>query len=125
MLVSTRVRGRQAEAAVATFLLRQGLRILEQNVERAGAEVDLVALDVRLPEPEYVFVEVRSRRHDDRGSPLETVGGDKQRQIVRAATAWLVEQELWEQVPVRFDVVGVTFEDRFMNMRWIVDAHDG
>jgi Holliday junction resolvase-like predicted endonuclease len=28
--------------------------------------------------------------------------------VIRAATAWLVDRDLWERVPVRFDVVGVT-----------------
>ena len=103
---STRDRGRAVEAQVATFLTERGLRILEANVERCGAEIDLIAVDPRHGEPEYVFVEVRSRASDDRGTPLETVNTAKQRRIVRAATAWLVERDLWEQVAVRFDVVG-------------------
>ena len=98
--------------------------VLERNVVRAGAEIDLIAIDGRFPEPEYVFVEVRSRTRSDRGSPLETVDRDKQQQIVRAATAWLVERDLWEAVPVRFDVVGVTVDGDRLRLSWIADAYE-
>lgn len=116
--------GQRVEARVADYLRHQGLRILERNVERVGAEIDLVALDTRPAEPEYVFVEVRSRSRVDRGSALETVDRDKQRQVVRAATAWLLEQGLWEQVAVRFDVIGVVMHGDRLRVSWILDAYD-
>jgi putative endonuclease len=113
------------ETRVAAYLREQGLQVVEQNVERAGAEVDLIAIDPTVSEPEYVFVEVRSRARADRGSPLETIDRDKRRQIVRAATAWLVERDLWEIVPVRFDVVGVTVDVSRLRVAWIRNAFDG
>ena len=121
---STRHLGFRVEARVADYLGEQGLCVLERNVVRAGAEIDLIAIDGRFPEPEYVFVEVRSRTRSDRGSPLETVDRDKQQQIVRAATAWLVERDLWEAVPVRFDVVGVTVDGDRLRLSWIADAYE-
>lgn len=114
----------RVEARVADYLSGRGLRILERNVERAGGEIDLIALDLRLEDPEYVFVEVRARSRLDRGSPLETVGVAKQRHVIRAATAWLVERELWETVAVRFDVVGVTIGDGRLRIRWISGAYE-
>ena len=121
---STRHFGHRVELRVAEYLGDQGLSVLERNVERAGAEIDLIAIDGRLAEPEYVFVEVRSRTRAYRGSPLETVDRDKQRQIVRAATAWLVERGLWESVAVRFDVVGVTVDGDRLQLSWIADAYE-
>lgn len=121
---STRALGLRVEARVADYLAGRGLSILERNVERAGGEIDLIALDLRLDDPEYVFVEVRSRSRMDRGSPLETVGVAKQRHVIRAATAWLVERELWETVAVRFDVVGVTIGDGRLRVRWIPGAYE-
>lgn len=121
---STRALGLRVEARVADYLAGRGLRILERNVERAGGEIDLIALDLRLDDPEYVFVEVRSRSRMDRGSPLETVGIAKQRHVIRAATAWLLERELWETVAVRFDVVGVTIGDSQLRVRWIPGAYE-
>ncbi len=121
---STRELGQRVEARVARYLSDEGLHVLESNVERAGAEIDLIALDPRQHDAEYVFVEVRSRSRKDRGSPLETVDRTKQRQVMRAATAWLVERELWERVPVRFDVVGVTVEGDRLHVAWITDAFE-
>jgi Holliday junction resolvase-like predicted endonuclease len=82
--VSTRDRGRAVEQAVAAHLRAHGLRIVDQNYTGGGAELDLVACE---PAP----------------------GGtdNKQRRVIRAATAWLVAHDLWERVEVRFDVVAV------------------
>lgn len=121
---STRELGMRVEARVADYLREHGLSILERNVERAGAEIDLIALDLRQEDPEYVFIEVRSRSRADRGSPLETVGVAKQRQVIRAATAWLVERELWDAVAVRFDVVGVAVHTQRLHVRWIRNAFE-
>ena len=105
---STRDRGRAVEQAVAAYLRAHGRRIVDQNYTGGGAELDLVACE---PAPDgtdtYVFVEVRSRASAEHGSPLETIDANKQRRVIRAATAWLVAHELWERVEVRFDVVAV------------------
>lgn len=105
---STRDRGRAVEEAVAAHLQAHGLRIVDRNYTGGGAELDLVACE---PAPDgaltYVFVEVRSRASAEHGSPLETIGADKQRRVIRAATTWLCAHELWERVEVRFDVVAV------------------
>lgn len=120
---SSRARGRAVEDLVADYLERQGLRILDRNVELAAAELDIVALDDRTREGVYVFVEVRSRRTDERGTPIETIGAQKQGQVVRAATTWLVRENLWERVAVRFDVVGVVTEGpNAPIIEWIEDA---
>lgn len=105
---STRDRGRAVEQAVAEHLRAHGLEVVASNYEGGGAELDLVAREAA-PNGAltYVFVEVRSRASSEHGSPLETVDHRKQRRVVRAATAWLVAQGLWEQVEVRFDVVAV------------------
>lgn len=120
---STRAKGQRVESVVADHLARHGLEIVARNVEIGGAELDLVGRDVDSPEETIVFVEVRSRRDDARGSPLETVDAAKQRRLVRGATAWLVAQELWEKVAVRFDVVGVTDSGAPVpRLEWIRDA---
>lgn len=109
------------EQAVASHLEAHGLEIVARNYESAGAEIDLVARDAA-PDgaPILVFVEVRSRATDEHGSPLETVDRRKQRRIIRAATAWLVAQGLWERVEVRFDVVAVVGD----TPQWIRDAFE-
>lgn len=129
---STRDRGRREEDRVARFLRDHGLVIVDQNVDIAGAELDLIASSGEGAERTVVFVEVRSRTRTERGSPLETVDGRKRRQIVRAATAWLVREGLWERTAVRFDVVGVVGSptdrgpdnDEAPEIQWIPGAFD-
>lgn len=85
--------------------------MLASNVTIAGAEIDLIGQLEDGVEPTIVFVEVRSRADDLRGHALETIGPEKRRRIIRAATAYLVANDLWERVAVRFDVVTVTGSD--------------
>lgn len=105
---STRAVGQRAEDLAATKIVAAGLEIVARNVELAGAELDLIARGHDGVAPMVVFVEVRSRGREDLGSPIETVDARKQRQIVRAARAWLVQNDLWERVAVRFDVIGIS-----------------
>jgi putative endonuclease len=122
---STRARGQIVEQRVGELLERDGLRIVARNVEIAGAELDLVARGEPGGEDTIVFVEVRSRKQDDRGSPLETVGSEKRSRIVRAATAWLIREALWERIAVRFDVVGVIDpEGAAPDIQWIRGAFE-
>jgi putative endonuclease len=120
---STRDRGRHVEARAAAFLRARGVEILATNVTMAGAEIDLVGRSEDI-EPTIVFVEVRSRADADRGAPIETIGAEKRRRIVRAATAWLVANDLWERIAVRFDVVTVTGEIENAPIDWVVGAFE-
>lgn len=125
---STRTRGRASEDLAASYLESRGLVVWARNVTLAGAEIDLIArLEDDADPPTIVFIEVRSRADDLMGHPLETVGPAKQRRLVRAATAWLVREELWERVAVRFDVVAIVFGDQQKApvITWIPGAFDG
>ncbi len=123
---STRARGQGAEREAAEFLRARGLEILDVNVHVGGGEIDLVARVSNADPPTVVFVEVRSRQDLRRGTPIETIGRRKRAHLIRAATAWLVERGLWEQVAVRFDVVGIVLGERRIERRveWIVNAFD-
>jgi len=103
---------------VAELLESHDLVVVARNVAIAGAEIDLIATtresladsaadSAESREALVVFVEVRSRADDLLGHPLETISATKRAHIVRAATAWLVREDLWEKVAVRFDVIGV------------------
>jgi putative endonuclease len=124
---STRTRGRASEDLAASYLESRGLVVCARNVTLAGAELDLIArLDPDAGPTTIVFVEVRSRADDHAGHPLETVGPAKQRRLQRAATAWLVQENLWERVAVRFDVVAIVFGDgeKAPEITWIPEAFD-
>jgi putative endonuclease len=119
---STRDRGARVEELVARHAIDRGLQVVARNDIAAGVELDLVATAPGTP-PTYVFIEVRSRADDELGTPIETVDAAKRRRLLRGATAWLVAHDAWEQVAVRFDVVGVTVRpDAAPEIVWIEDA---
>jgi putative endonuclease len=119
---STRVRGQSAEDRAAELLEASGLTVVDRNFAAAGAELDLIASSREDGEPMVVFVEVRSRANAELGHPLETVDRTKQAKLVRAATAWLVAHDLWEQVAVRFDVIAIVGADS--EVVWIKSAFE-
>lgn len=98
--------GGQYEEQAAEFLARQGYRIVEKNYRSRAGEIDLVGWDGAY----LVFVEVKYRRDDGKGRALEAVGPRKQHRISRAAFSYLGQREIPQEVPCRFDVVGIDNE---------------
>ena len=85
------------------------MTVLERQYRFERAEVDLVCFEPAATYEhggELVFVEVKARTGLGYGRPEEAVTEAKQRQIVRAAQAYLYERRL-EGSPCRFDVVSV------------------
>jgi len=94
---------RTGEDHAARYLASRGYRIRERNYRApGGAEVDIVAEH----RGTLVFVEVKSRSSTDFAQPHESVTPAKQRQIARAASAYLAAREGRERL-TRFDVVEV------------------
>jgi putative endonuclease len=97
--------GRRGEALAADYLRMHRYTIVARNYRCRAGEIDLVAMDG----PVLVFVEVRSRRGDRVGTPLESVDPRKQAQVARVARRFLAERG-WHERDARFDVVGVRFD---------------
>lgn len=98
--------GTAGEQAAERFLRRRGYVIVARNYRCRAGEIDLVAL-VR---DTVVFVEVKTRRQPECGSPVDAVDRQKQRKIVTAARHFIAQHELHDRC-ARFDVVGVWWED--------------
>ena len=67
-----------------------------------------------------VFVEVRFRKNESHGSGLDTVTCQKQSKIKKAATCYLQQNDLYDMLPCRFDVVSVSGSARKID--WVKDA---
>ena len=94
--------GTAYEQAVGAFLEEQGYEILEYNYRCRSGEIDIVAKD-----GEYlVFCEVKFRKDNQAGNPLEAVDFKKQRIISKCAFYYLSTHRLHD-IPCRFDVIGV------------------
>ena len=107
--------GQWAEEQAAKYLSRQGLRICARNYGIKSGEIDLIALD----REQLVFVEVRYRRSDAFGTAAESVTPQKQQKLRRAALHYLQKHKLSEQCACRFDIVGMSADNR---IDWIKNA---
>ncbi|HLB37621.1 MAG TPA: YraN family protein [Gemmatimonadales bacterium] len=96
-------RGLAGERAAIRFLVARGWRILDHRFRMGRLEIDLVARKGVV----VAFVEVKTRRGEAFGSPLEAVGWSKRREIHRVASAW-VDRFGRPRDVYRFDVIGVT-----------------
>lgn len=68
-----------------------------------------------------VFVEVKTRRNTDYGTPAESVGLEKQRLIARGAIAWLRMLDNPE-VNYRFDIVEIVMAEDGPDIQIVKDA---
>jgi putative endonuclease len=95
--------GDAGEDLAAAALKKQGYKILARNYTTPLGEIDLIARHRR----ELVFIEVKTRKSLRYGEPQDAVSPAKQARLRRLADYYLKRQRLGE-VPVRFDVVGIT-----------------
>jgi putative endonuclease len=95
--------GRRGEKQAGRFLKKAGYKILGRRV-RCGKhdEIDLIARQGDT----LVFVEVKTRRNEDRGRPAAAVGRDKRRRLSRAAVTFLQRRRLRPPY-IRFDIIEV------------------
>jgi len=96
--------GDRGERLAARFLRRRGYRIVARQSRNRIGEIDIIAEDGDW----IVFVEVKTRSHGDKGHPAEAVTAAKQRQLTRAALAWLKTRGLLGR-RIRFDIVAITW----------------
>ena len=95
--------GKAGEDLAERYLKRQGYAVVERNYRCPLGEIDLIAVSRQA----VVFVEVKTRRVDTSGTPLESVNAVKQRRLKRAALHYLNRHRLHDR-DVQFDVVGIS-----------------
>lgn len=107
--------GAWGEKVAATYLEAQGLRILQRNWRTASkgnatggprGEIDLVAQAGAV----LVFVEVKTRRSQNSGTPEEGVTPQKARQLLNLGQQYLLEHNLVD-VEWRVDLVAVELDN--------------
>ncbi len=96
--------GRRGERAAARYLRRRGWIILHRRYRSPEGELDLVVTDHR----QIVFVEVKARLGASAAEAMDNVHPEKQRRLLRAASAYLQRFGLRDR-PIRFDVVSVVW----------------
>ena len=109
--------GRAAEDRALLFLQGRGLTLIARNWRCKAGELDLVMRD----DDTVVVAEVRMRRRDDYGYPLETVDARKQAKLVRATRLLLARRPELAEEPLRFDIVTLDGDGA---IEWLKEAFD-
>ena len=112
---NTRETGKHYEDLALAHLKQQGMQLIKSNFECKTGEIDLIMKD----QDYYVFVEVRYRAKGAYGGGIESVTAVKRRRIIKTASYYLVCNNLYDQVPCRFDVVAISDNN---NVHWIANA---
>lgn len=111
--------GKKGEELALLFLKEKGYLILEENFRSPFGEIDIIAMDRR----SYVFIEVKMRKSQQFGSPLESVTAKKQQRIIRTALFYLKKKGL-RDVPIRFDVVSIEEDGKNHHIRLLKNAFE-
>lgn len=113
--------GRRGEQIACDFLVGKGHTILERNWRSGHLEVDIISLD-----PKGIhFVEVKTRRPPFQALPQDCVDRAKQRNIAKAAAAYMRsakgrragDAEIW------FDIVAVILDGSNETVEYIPGAY--
>ncbi len=109
--------GKSGESAAEKRLKAEGYRIIARNYATRGGEVDIICEDKET----LVFVEVKTRGPGSLASPLDAVDAKKRARIIKAASVYLSENDLWDR-PCRFDVVTALTADKGFEIEHIENA---
>lgn len=103
ILLNKRTVGTAYEKQAGIYLENCGYKIIEYNFRCRMGEIDIIARD-----GEYlVFVEVKYRKDETSGNPLEAVDIKKQRIISKVASYYCLTHGYGETTSCRFDVVAL------------------
>lgn len=97
--------GNEGEILTVMYLKSQGYTILETNWRYDKAEIDIIAQT----QDSLVICEVKTRSTKAFGKPETFVDNTKQKLLIKAAEAYIQEQQL--DLETRFDIIAITGND--------------
>ena len=99
--------GRYGEKLAQDYLIKQGYKILETNKHISRfCEIDIIAQD----RDTLVFCEVKTRKNNLCGSPLEAITNAKYSNIRKGAFLYLQENPICKKI--RVDVISIVLEPK-------------
>lgn len=108
--------GLKGEQLAAEYLAQKGFTILETNWRVKNLEIDIIAS----LENTIIVAEVKTRRSNYFGEPETFVNKQKQKNLIKAANEYVLQNDL--DVEVRFDIVSVIYNDVKSTINHIEDA---
>jgi putative endonuclease len=109
--------GQLGERIAERWLRRDGWVVVNRRFKNGRRDIDLV---VRRDQT-VAFVEVKARKGDDFGGPVEAVNWRKQRELARSAKVW-IDRHGQSAEDYRFDVVGVLVQGDRVRVRHVPGA---
>ena len=109
--------GELGERIAERWLRMRGWKVVQRRFRSGHRDIDLVVERDSV----VAFVEVKARRGDRFGGPVEAVNWRKQRELSRSARVW-VDRHGRRNDAYRFDVIGVLVAGSRVRIRHIPDA---
>lgn len=95
--------GNQAEMLACEYLINSGYEIVARNYRDRFCEIDIITKN-----KEFIsFVEVKYRKSENYGGGLGAVNFQKQMRLKRSAEYWLANNQGYEKLQPRIDVIAV------------------
>lgn len=110
--------GTRYEEIACQYLSGKGFRITERNFRSRNGEIDIIGYH----EGFLVFAEVKYRATDKSGMPEEAVIPAKQKRICRTADYYRFIHRYSDDMPVRYDVIGISGTEGNISVRWYRNA---
>lgn len=104
-MISYNVIGKKGELLAAKYLEKQGYRILVLNFKERYGEIDIIAID----RDTLVFIEVKTRKSSEFGSPLEAITPWKLRSVIKTAQFYKLTHKNLPDL-MRIDGVGIKLD---------------
>lgn len=114
-MLNKREKGSLYEKQASDFLEQNGFEILERNFRCRMGEIDIIAKN----KEQLIFCEVKYRKNNKMGNPLEAVHTRKQQTISKCAMYYVTIRGL-SNMNCRFDVIGILGTE----ITWIPNAFE-
>lgn len=115
--------GIRGETIAARWLEAHGWIILDRRFRNGHRDLDIVVCRTEAGTASRLvaFVEVRTKFSTDFGTPAESVGWKKQRELARSARVWIASNRRSGD-NYRFDVLGVIVGQGGVKIQYVPDA---
>ncbi|MBI9072619.1 MAG: YraN family protein [Melioribacteraceae bacterium] len=97
--------GKLGENLAAMYLIQKGYSIITRNYRHGHGEIDIIAQFQKY----MIFVEVKTRKSLEYGTPEEAVTKSKQKQIRKVAEAFINEHDQTD-LDYRLDVIAILLQ---------------
>lgn len=106
-MANLRKLGKAFEEKAVSYLEENGFKVIETNFYTKFGEIDIIAR-----EEEYlVFCEVKYRKKEDSGHPVEAVTVSKQKRIVKSSLYYMGIKGVSLNLPIRYDILAILNDD--------------